>query len=48
MAIPASKDRSAKGRSSATAITAGAAPAGRCLIITPDGSTATTARSAGS
>src|SRR5262249_10096903 len=47
-AIAASNAPSRKGRASATPRTTGAASGVRCAIITPDGSTATTARSRGS
>jgi hypothetical protein len=46
--MAASKLPSANGRSSAKACTTGAAPSGRWAIITSDGSTAVTSRSAGS
>jgi hypothetical protein len=48
VAIAASKASSSKGRSSALAWTAGTAPGGRWEIISGDGSTAVTSRSAGS
>lgn len=48
MAVEASKPSSANGRSSAKACTTAPAVAGRCRIISSDGSTATTRRSAGS
>jgi len=47
-AIAASKASSSKGRSSALAWIAGAALAGRCSIITREGSTAVTSHPAGS
>jgi hypothetical protein len=43
MAIAASNEWSGNGSSSAAACTTGAAPAARCAIMTPDGSTAVTA-----
>ena len=43
-----SAQREGSGSAAALARTAGAAPAGRWLTMTSDGSTATTARSAGS
>ena len=47
-AIAASNESSSKGRASALARTAGAAPGGRRAIISAEGSTAVTSRPAGS